>query len=270
MSKGNEENVFAEERKQLIVELVNRQVKTTVAELCDEFKVSPATVRNDLRELEFAGLLKRTHGGAISNRKTNYEPTFYQKLVERIDEKKAIARAAAAMVQDGDTIALDAGTTTLEMVKYLANVKNLTVVTNDLQLATCIEKNTQATIILIGGILRRNLFYTTGPMSISALEGLNVDRVFLSTNGVAVGKGATVPNMDHAKIKEELVRIGDEVILLADHSKLGKSAFVKFANLSDIDVLYTDDRADEKMIDEFRSAGLEIEVVRVESSAEEV
>ena len=84
MSRGNEESVFAEERKHLIVELVNKQVKTTVAQLCDEFKVSPATVRNDLRELEFAGLLKRTHGGAISNRKTNYEPTFYEKLVERI------------------------------------------------------------------------------------------------------------------------------------------------------------------------------------------
>ena len=115
MSRGNEESVFAEERKHLIVELVNKQVKTTVAQLCDEFKVSPATVRNDLRELEFAGLLKRTHGGAISNRKTNYEPTFYEKLVERIDEKRAIAEAAAAMVQDGDTVAIDSGTTTCQI-----------------------------------------------------------------------------------------------------------------------------------------------------------
>ncbi|MBS5645573.1 MAG: DeoR family transcriptional regulator, partial [Clostridiales bacterium] len=213
MSRGNEESVFAEERKHLIVELVNKQVKTTVAQLCDEFKVSPATVRNDLRELEFAGLLKRTHGGAISNRKTNYEPTFYEKLVERIDEKRAIAEAAAAMVQDGDTVAIDSGTTTLELAKHLTHVQNLTVVTYDLQVATFLERNSQATIILMGGILRRDLFYTSGPMTITALQGLNVDRVFLSTNGVAAGKGVTSPNMDQAKLKEEMVHIGDEVLV---------------------------------------------------------
>ena len=206
MSRGNEESVFAEERKHLIVELVNKQVKTTVAQLCDEFKVSPATVRNDLRELEFAGLLKRTHGGAISNRKTNYEPTFYEKLVERIDEKRAIAEAAAAMVQDGDTVAIDSGTTTLELAKHLTHVQNLTVVTYDLQVATFLERNSQATIILMGGILRRDLFYTSGPMTITALQGLNVDRVFLSTNGVAAGKGVTSPNMAPAEAQRERSR----------------------------------------------------------------
>ena len=264
MSRGNEESVFAEERKHLIVELVNKQVKTTVAQLCDEFKVSPATVRNDLRELEFAGLLKRTHGGAISNRKTNYEPRFYEKLVERIDEKRAIAEAAAAMVQDGDTVAIDSGTTTLELAKHLTHVQNLTVVTYDLQVATFLERNSQATIILMGGILRRDLFYTSGPMTITALQGLNVDRVFLSTNGVAAGKGVTSPNMDQAKLKEEMVHIGDDVILLADHTKLGKAAFIKFADLSEVDVLYTDDRADERIVEELRGEGLEIEVVSVE------
>ncbi|MBQ9941532.1 MAG: DeoR/GlpR transcriptional regulator [Christensenellaceae bacterium] len=266
-TKGNEESIFAEERKQLIVELVNRQVKTTVAQLCEEFKVSPATVRNDLRELEFAGLLKRTHGGAISNRKTSYEPTFYEKIVENIDEKKAIAAAAAQLVQDGDTIAVDCGTTTLELVKYLTNHKKLTVVTCDLQVATYLDRNSQATVILLGGVLQRDLFYTTGPLTITALQEMNVDKVFLSANGVTPGKGVTSPNMDQARQKEQMVRIGDEIILLADYSKFGKTAFIKYADLSQMDVLFTDDKADPRIIEQLRADGLDVEVVKVKKSS---
>ncbi|MEG2520693.1 MAG: DeoR/GlpR family DNA-binding transcription regulator [Christensenellaceae bacterium] len=112
MNKNHEDSIFAEERKHLIVDLVNKNVKTTVINLCERFGVSPATIRNDLRELEEAGLLKRTHGGAISNTKANYEPNAYQKEVENVEEKKMIAKYAAKYVQEGDTIVLDTGTTT--------------------------------------------------------------------------------------------------------------------------------------------------------------
>lgn len=264
MNRGTEENIFAEERKQLVVDLVNRQVKVTVAQLCEQFKVSPATVRNDLRELEFAGLLKRTHGGAISNRKTSYEPTFYEKMVENIEEKRAIAMAAAKMVQDGDTIAVDCGTTTLELAKCIINRKNLTVVTCDLQVALYLDRNSQATVILMGGILQRDLFYTSGPMTVEGLKDMNVDRVFLSANGLAPGKGVTSPNMVQAQQKEQMVRIGDEIILLADHSKLGKSSFIKYADLSQMDVLFTDDGADPRVVEQLRAEdGIEVEIVKV-------
>ena len=117
MNKSGEDGMFAEERKHMIVDLVNKNIKTTVNNLCEEFSVSPATIRNDLRELEEAGLLKRTHGGAISNIKANYEPNAYQKEIEHVNEKKAIAKRAAQYVHEGDTIALDTGTTTFELAK---------------------------------------------------------------------------------------------------------------------------------------------------------
>ena len=119
----------------MIVELINKEIKTTVANLCEKFSVSPATIRNDLRELELAGLLKRTHGGAISNRKASFELNSYQKEVENLEKKAAVAKAAIQYVQDGDIIAIDTGTTTLELAKLLVGRRNITVVTNDLEIA---------------------------------------------------------------------------------------------------------------------------------------
>lgn len=122
MSKS-EENIFAEERKRRIVERVNRQAKTTVSDLCEEFGVSPATVRNDLRELEFAGLLKRTHGGAISNKKTNFDLPYTERLVEHRTEKQAIGKLAATMVEPGDILFIDIGTTTRELAMMIAKCR---------------------------------------------------------------------------------------------------------------------------------------------------
>ena len=257
---NGEENIFAEERKHLIVELVNKQIKTTVTQLCEQFNVSPATIRNDLRELEFAGLLKRTHGGAICNKKANYEPNSYQKLVEQIDQKRAIAKAAARYVEQGDTIAIDTGTNTYEFVKEITSVQNLTVVTNDVEIASYLERNSDANVILTGGMMRRDFHCTVGPIALNSLENLNVDRAFISCNGINVKKGVTTPNIDIANIKKALINLGDEVILLADFSKIGKSSFAKFADLDKIDVLITDSGANEEIIAELGEAGVNVEV----------
>ncbi|MBQ3274679.1 MAG: DeoR/GlpR transcriptional regulator, partial [Christensenellaceae bacterium] len=109
--------MFAEIRKQMIVDFVNQKSNVTLGELCEKFSVSPATVRNDLRALEKEGLLKRTHGGAISIRKVTYEPNAYQKEIEHVSEKKMIAEVAFSMIEKGDSIALDTGTTTFELAK---------------------------------------------------------------------------------------------------------------------------------------------------------
>ena len=193
MNKKPEENIFAEERKHMIVELINKQVKTTVAELCEKFSVSPATIRNDLRELEFAGLLKRTHGGAISNKKASYELNSYQKEIENVDKKVMIGKAAAKYIQDGDIIAIDTGTTTFEFVKLIPSRANITVVTNDLQIATYLEEQSDVGVIMTGGTVRRNFHSTTGPIALGALKGLNVDRSFIAANGATPDRGITTP-----------------------------------------------------------------------------
>jgi DeoR family fructose operon transcriptional repressor len=263
MNNNPEKNIFAEERKQMIVELVDENVKTTVAELCTRFSVSPATIRNDLRELEQSGLLKRTHGGAISSRRATFEPDAYEKAVERIGQKQAIAaRAAAAYVTEGDTIALDTGTTAFAFARQLTGYRNLTVVTNDLQIASYLERSSRAHVIVAGGTVRRNFHCTVGPKALDTVANLNADKTFLCANGVSIKRGVTTPNVETADFKRMLAEIGDEVILLADSSKLDKTSFAKYADIGQIDVLVTDDEADADYLRQLRDKGVMVEICR--------
>lgn len=256
-------NIFAEERKQMIVELVNTNVKTTVAELCKKFSVSPATIRNDLRELEEGGLLRRTHGGAISNRRANFEPNAYQKEVERIHQKQAIAQIATAYVNEGDTIAIDTGTTTFELAKQLTDYRNITVVTNDLQIAAYLERNSNAGIIMAGGAVRRNFHCTAGRKAIETIADLNVDRAFIGANGLSVKRGVTTPNIETAQVKEKLIEQSEEVVVLADSSKIGKVSFARYADIKDVDVLVTDDEVDIEQLELIKSKGVIVEICSV-------
>jgi len=254
------DNIFAEERKQMIVELINKEIKTTVANLCEKFSVSPATIRNDLRELELAGLLKRTHGGAISNRKASFELNSYQKEVENIEKKAAIAKAANKYIQDGDIIAIDTGTTTLELAKLLAGRKNITVVTNDLEIAMYLEEHSEVDVIITGGSVRRNFHTTVGLIALNSLDELSVDRSFIAANSVSIKRGATTPNIEQAQIKERLVDFAGEVILLLDSTKLGKASFAKFADLKDIDLIITDKDAPKDIVSDIIKIGVSVEI----------
>jgi len=247
----------------MIVDLINKEVKTTVTELCERFSVSSATIRNDLRELEFAGLLKRTHGGAISNKKASFELNSYQKEIENIDKKIAIGRAAAKYVQDGDVIAVDTGTTMFEFVKAIAAHKNVKVVTNDLEIAVYLERFSEIDTILTGGMVRRNFHSTVGPIAVETIKGLNVDRCFMAANGIHLTRGITAPNIDQAQVKQGLVAAADEIILLTDSTKLGKASFVKFAELSQIDLMITDDGVSGETLEELEKIGVNVEVAKV-------
>lgn len=264
MSKQNEV-VFAEVRKQDIIDTVNKMGKVTVTFLCEHFSVSPATIRNDLRELEEAGALKRTHGGAVSSSRISYEPNTYQKEVENIPQKKAIALAALDFIKPGDAIALDTGTTTFELAKQLGHIPDLTVVTNDLQIASYLERNTSVTIILAGGMVRRNFHCTVGQTAVDCIENLHVDKTFIAANGVHITKGITTPSMDMADIKRRLLEAADEVYLLADSSKLKRSAFITFTTLANIDVLITDDMADLAYAEAIVQMGVDVHKAKIDS-----
>ena len=257
-----EESMFAEVRKQLIVELVNKSAKVTVNQLCEEFSVSPATIRNDLRELEDGGFLKRTHGGAISNRKVTYEPNAYQKEVENVAEKKAIARRAFAHIEKGDSIALDTGTTTFELAKLLVDCDDLTVVTNDLQIAAYLECNSNVNIIMAGGLVRRNFHCTAGKAAVDTIQDLNVDKAFIAANGVHLKKGLCTPHMDTARVKSVFTDSASQVVLMTDSTKIGNSSFVTFAQLSDIDVFITDENADKDFLSVVEKMDIDIEIAK--------
>lgn len=248
-------------RKQKMLQLVNENGSMTVAQLCKHLQVSPATVRNDLTELEKAGVLKRDHGGAMNIDSVGYEPSTHQKQVQHVEEKKNIAAAAASLIRPGDAIALDTGTTTLELAKLLGSFQNLTVVTNDLAIASYLEQNTQAAIMLAGGFVRRNFNCTSGQPALETLSHLHVDKVFLAANGVSLKNGLTTPNMDTADVKKAMLSFADQVFLLADSSKVNKNAFVSFAALSEVQTWICDRNMPKAFAQDVLQTGVDLRLI---------
>lgn len=263
MAKSKQQDsMFAEVRKQEIVDLVQREGTITVNELCDIFSVSPATIRNDLTELEILGALKRTHGGAISNERTaNYELTFSEKEVLNIDAKQAIAKEAVKFIRPGDAIAIDTGTTTLELVKLIVNIPNLTVVTNDLRIASYLEENSEIDVFFLGGAIRKKFHCTVGKTVEDMLERMFIDTAFVSANGFHLKRGISTPSPEVGAAKHGMITAAAKVIFLADKTKIGKSTFSYFAASSDIDIMITDYNAEEDFLEEAEKRGIKIIVV---------
>jgi len=247
--------MFAKERKIKIVDYVNKHQKATVSELCDAFNFSSATIRNDLRDLENNGALTRTHGGALKNPKTGFEFLISERSAVDYVGKSAIAELAIDCVEDGDSIVLDTGTTTLELARLLNRRRNLTVATNDLKIAMLLEDAQDCTVVILGGIVRKHS--TVGPMPIELLENFVVDKAFMGTNSFSMEKGATTPNFMMAQIKRKMLSIAARVYLLCGSSKFGRSSFALFAQPDDIDVIVTDNM-DPVQQAEFEDSGIEI------------
>lgn len=262
--KINEQTpLFAEERREQIVQLLDARSKILVPELCEHFQVSPATIRTDLRDLESEGRLRRTHGGAIPIGKAGFEMEPKVKQVEHIGEKMRIAAKAAELIEDGDTIALDTGSTTFELAKRLVDRANLTIVTTDLEIARLLENHSDASVILIGGAVRRGFHCTMGPMAVSSLSGLNVDKAFMAANAFSIDKGFTTPNFENVEVKKMMLSIAAESIMLMDSSKIGRISFIKFADMTEIDRLITDTGLNKKTLKTLEETSEQFEVIAV-------
>ncbi|HIX68876.1 MAG TPA: DeoR/GlpR family DNA-binding transcription regulator [Candidatus Anaerostipes excrementavium] len=234
--------MFAEERQEKILEMLKRNRRVSNTELIKQFGVSGTTIRIDLTELEQKGLLSRTHGGAILKEDPVFgEDSISSRREKHREEKICIAKKAREEIQNGDTILLDSGTTALELAKLLEDAKNLTVITNDLQVALQLQKNREIHLILLGGRVRTSFECTVGGMGIRALEELSVDKVFMTTNALSIQKGATTPNLDNAEIKREMMKIGNRKYLLCDSSKIGTKTVCSYAKAAEFDILFTDD-----------------------------
>lgn len=267
MEKSNEKSkkelLFAEERKQAILGLLEENSKMTVQDLRDYFEVSAATIRNDLRELANAGLLTRTHGGALCNIKTGFELNSYQKEIKNLIQKQAVAKKALDYLEDGDTIAIDTGTTTLEFAKLLNSRKRLTIIVNDIEIARSLEDETDAVIILVGGHVRKNFHCTVGPVAVKSLSGLNVDKAFMAINGLTAKRGLTTPDINQAEIKRAMIDIATEVIVLCDGSKIGNTAFAQVSSIETVNRIITDDTADEAEINNILYFGIKVDIVKI-------
>lgn len=231
--------MFEEERLHEIGEYVRNKSRASVQELCQLFHVSESTIRRDLKELESRSILKRTHGGAVNFQLVGFEPSYSEKEDKYQDEKRRIAQKAAEFIEDGDSLIIDSGTTTLYLANELANFKDLTVVTNSIYLIQKLAVLQGINIISTGGMLRTNTMALVGPTAEKSLKQIHVDKAFIGTNGLDIEEGLTTPNLVEASIKQKMIGVADQLFVLADHTKIGCVSFAKFGEISDIDVCIT-------------------------------
>jgi len=228
-----------------------------IAELSEALGVSEATIRRDLDSLESQGKLRRVHGGALRVKSAKVEPVFQEKEAYQEDEKKRVASMALELIDDGDTIYLDGGSTVLWLAKRLGEKRNLTVVTNSLMAAAQLMESPHK-LILVGGEFRALSRTMVGPLTASVINALHVDKAFLGTIGFTVEDGLSTTDPNEAYTKELVMRRAAKVVALVDGSKLGLRSLAVSGSVSDIDVLVTDTKPSEKIERELRRKRIEV------------
>ncbi len=244
----------------MILERLSLDGSVSVADIATDLEVSPATIRRDLRLLEDQRLLGRTHGGAVP-RGVLYELPLRYKSGRQTEQKLRIAREAANRVLDGWAIGLTGGTTTTEVARILVERERLTVVTNALNIASELAVRPNLKLVVTGGVARAESYELVGPIAEASLEGLNLDMVFLAVDGISPSAGLTTHHEIEAGTNRALLERARHVTVVADSSKIGKVAFARICQLSQVDELITDDGADRNALIALRNAGVIVTTV---------
>jgi DeoR/GlpR family transcriptional regulator of sugar metabolism len=230
------------QRREKILELIREDGHAKVMDLSRIFKVTEVTIRQDLERIEKEGLIVREHGGAYLKDIDSNVRNFSLQNQENIAEKIAIARKAVEFITDGDTIILDSGSTTTEIAKLLANYRNLTVITNALNIALILGAQMGITVIVTGGEFKAPTLSLTGQKAADFFQSLHVDKLFLATAGIALKSGLTYPGISDICVKRAMIESANETFLVADSTKIGKSSFASLGALSLINYLITDSK----------------------------
>ncbi|MCZ8517121.1 DeoR/GlpR family DNA-binding transcription regulator [Paenibacillus filicis] len=244
-------------RYELIMQHLLASGEVTVGELAERLHVTGKTIRQDFEKLEGKGLLRRTHGGAVLA-SDSYSGLFREQEAgsKHPDEKQQAARCALAHIGQGDIIALDSGSTTLEIAKLLDNMP-LTVITNDLYVIGELIKKDQIRLVVPGGVRSRNQLVNENAGNF--LRKLNVQKAFLSTTGIHLEYGLTIFTQMHAEQKRALIESAREVYCVADHSKFDKCALFTFAKLQEVGTVLTDAGLTDELLHKYETAGVRIE-----------
>jgi DeoR/GlpR family transcriptional regulator of sugar metabolism len=245
-----------------IVEIVMEKGSISIPEICERFQVSEMTARRDLNELDRQGLLRRVHGGAIAGLARSYEPPFSTRATKNVSAKISIGLKAAELVYDGDSIALDVGTTTIEVIGGLKGKRNLTIVTSSLQIANRVvaelSLSSGVRLILTGGIVRPQELSMIGSIPEQVYRDLHVDKAFIGIGGIHPTDGLTEYNLEDAKTKQVLIQSAREKIVVADGSKFGLTTFASVASIASINTIVTDKSAPPEMIKKIRESSVNI------------
>ncbi|HEY7329003.1 MAG TPA: DeoR/GlpR family DNA-binding transcription regulator [Gemmataceae bacterium] len=232
--------MLVEERRQRVLDLVTERGFVALTDLARTIEVSESTLRRDLDYWHRQGLLRRTHGGAIFVGDAATLPALEERSDSQLEEKRAIARLAAERIQDGDTILLDGGTTTLELARLLVG-RSLQIVTNSLPIANLFAANRETDLVILGGYVYPKTGVALGPLTVRMMEDIHVHQLIMSCGGIT-SKGLFNSNLLLVETQRQMMRCADEVVVVADHSKVGRQALAFLCNLTDIDTLVVDNR----------------------------
>lgn len=229
---------MSSERQDEICSLLQEYGNLTVIELAQRFKVSEMTIRRDLKNLAALGLIQREHGRAIYPPATPMDTLIMMRMGEAEREKDRIGHLAATLVSEGESIILDAGTTTLAIAQALTT--KCTVITNSLPIASILGHREEITLLMTGGEVRCNTFALVGPITRSAFTGFNADKLFLGATGVNIERGLSTTNMLESEVKQAMLKVSKEVILVAHSAKMGQVCFHTFAHWDRVHTFVTD------------------------------
>lgn len=250
------------ERWQYIQRLILRGSNVQVGALAQQLGVSEMTIRRDLKELERIGVLRKIHGGAVKEVSISYEPPFTVRVQKQKEEKRIIGAEALQFVSEGDTIAIDSGSTALSFANQLADFHDLTVVTPSIHVASLFLDHPSIRVFLSGGELRRHEGSLIGDPTRSFFENLHVDAFFMSSAGISVQSGLSEYILEDASIKRLIMSHSKKNIALMTSDKFGVTAFAQVCKLPDIDILVSDKEPYQDLKHELSASGVEICVAR--------
>ena len=256
--------MLSEERRQKILDLLDSQGSVEITDLVNRFNVVEMTVRRDFDLLERKGLLRRVHGGAVSDRGRSYEPPFLTRTIAHEMEKVRIGKAAANLVNNGESITLDVGTTTLEVARHLTDKQNLTIITPCFQIANILVEHPGIRLILTGGILRPGELSMVGHLAERCFRDFFVDKLFLGAAGIDFETGLTEYNLEDTLVKQAMIRSAKEVILVADSSKFNKIAFTAIGPLKSINRVVTDSSIHPAIVNHLKRENIEVILAKLE------
>ncbi|QIP13630.1 DeoR/GlpR transcriptional regulator [Spirosoma aureum] len=246
------------QRRDKILELLKEDGSAKVIDLAKIFKVTEVTIRQDLEKLEKDGLVTKEHGGAYLKNVEDQVRTFSLGNQENIDRKERIATKCLEFIESGDSIILDSGSTTTEIAKKLRGYKNLTVITNALNIALILGAEPGIEVIMTGGEFKPPTLSLTGQKAADFFRGINVQKLFLATAGISLKSGLTYPSISDLVVKKAMIDAADTTYLVADSTKIGKSAFASLGALSLIDYIITDAGIEEKHKQVFHDNEIEL------------
>lgn len=250
--------MFAEERLEKIVELVNQNKRLTVEEATTHFQVSVDTIRRDFKKLSERDLVVRTHGGILTKENFVYSSSYAERRTQNIEPKKAIGRKAAEFIKDREIIAIDGGTTTIEVLGYVKDRSHLSIITYTLDIANETAKYPNITTIIIGGVLIEKTNNIVGPEAVSMIKKMHADTLLLAAEAIDLKSGLMTPNSMDVEVKKALIEISERVILLADSSKINKYSLASFSPLEQVTTFITDIQADEAFLDKVAKMGVDV------------